>query len=64
MKESVKAARKTRRIPYRGALFTLSVEDHPDYDGHLLVRLECDRPPRGLDRVLHEIVMRWPEAAT
>lgn len=58
----VKAARKTAKIHYRGANFTLSVEDHPEHDGHMLVQMICDKPPTGLDKNIYTLVMRWPKS--
>jgi hypothetical protein len=56
-----KAARKTQHIYYRGAKFTLAVEDSRDHPGHIEVELLVDNPPRGLDNLLHRLVMRPPE---
>jgi hypothetical protein len=56
----MKAAPKTARIQYRGCEFKLTVVDHPEFDGHMLAVLEVDKPPRGLDRELYTLTMKWP----
>lgn len=54
-----KAAPKSERILFRGVTFTLRVSDS-EFDGHINVVLEADKPPRGLDRELYKAVMRPP----
>lgn len=56
------AARKTKRLQYFGAEFTLSVEEDADHEGYMLVRLITDKPNPGLDNVLYTVHLKRQDA--
>ena len=52
------AARKTKRLGYFGAAFTLSVEEDPEHDGYMLVQLFTDKPNVGQDSLLYTVHLK------